>query len=133
MRAFTAIELSRMQAAQESSMQDECRIGEYRSTADGYGNPSAEYVYGERVACGLELISPDEQQGTGEVPVIDARLRLAYDTSLDPRDRIEVISRYGTELDDALVFEIVGPPKRGPSGLVLDLRLVDDAATETGN
>jgi hypothetical protein len=131
MRAFTSEELTRMRATQDGAMQDVCRVGGYVADSDdAYGLPSSEYVYGDEVVCGLELVSPDEAQDAGEVPMIDARLRLPIGTEIDERDRIRVEQRYGEALDDAQVFEIEGPVQRGPSGLVLALRLVDDGSGE---
>ena len=124
MRAFTTTELARMQATQEAAMQDTCRIGAYRSTEDAYNNPAREYVYGEALDCGVEHVKADEVQDTGAVPEIDARIRLPIATTIDARDRVMVTHRYGVELADAPVYEIEGPVKRGPSGLVLECKEV---------
>lgn len=126
MHAFAATELARMRSAQQSSMQDVCQIGRYQSTADAYNNPDVEYVYGGQQACGFEHLQPKEVQGTAQVPIIDARLRLPVGVDVDPRDRIRIEERYGEVLASPEVYEIEGPVRRGPSGLVLDLRLVDD-------
>jgi len=107
-------------------MQDTCNILVYGSMTDAYGNPKAVYTAGGDVVCGLELVSPDETQDTGDVPLIDAKLRLPIDTDIDERDRIRITHRYDVDLDTLLVFEIDGPVKRGPSGLVVALRVVDD-------
>jgi len=120
-----------MQSTQDGAMQDVCRIGAYQESTDGYGNPDTSspedlWTYGEEQICGLEHVRPRETQGSGDVPVIDARLRLPVDTSIDERDRIRIEQRYGEARDTAQVFEIEGPVRRGPSGLVLGLRLVDD-------
>jgi hypothetical protein len=129
MRVFTATELGRMRDTQDSAMQDTCWILRYRSITDSYGNPKATYPTRDESVCGLELVDPAEEQDTGDVPVIDARLRLPIETVLDTRDQILITHRYGEELAEAdqLTFEMEGPAERGPSGLVLKLRLVDDA------
>lgn len=126
MRPFTSDELDRMQSTQEGAMQGTCNILVYSSMTDDYGNPKAVYTAGGDVECGLEHVQPKEAQDTGEVPMIDARLRLPIDTEIDERDRIQVTHRFGEELDSPQVFEIAGPVKRGPSGLVLLLKVVDD-------
>ena len=128
MRHFTATELTRMRSTQDGAMQDTCRIGAYTSVDDAYNLPSVIYVYGDEVVCGLDLISPTEQQASGEVPIIDAKLRLPIGTTIDERDRIRIEQRYNEALTTPQVFEIEGPVDRGPSGLVLDLRLVDDGS-----
>lgn len=122
MRAFTTTELTRMQATQESAMQDTCRIGVYREVEDAYNNPTPTYPYGAALACGVEHVRVDEVQGTGAVPEIDARIRLPIDTTIDERDRVMVTHRYGVEIADPAVYEIEGPVKRGPSGLVLECK-----------
>jgi hypothetical protein len=136
MRSFGSAELSRLQSTQESAMQDRAVRLMYQETADDYGNPSPHYqtMGGEEfpldfpaayadLICGLEHLNPEEMQNTGEVPRITARLRLPIDTVIDERDRIQMTHRYGVPLDTEQVFEIVGPVRRGPSGLVLDLAL----------
>lgn len=107
-------------------MQDTCRILAYSASSDGYGNPDPSYTPGAATPCGVEHVDPREVAGTGEVPLIDARIRLPLETALDERDRIQVTHRYGEELTSAQVFEIAGPVKRGPSGLVVEARLADD-------
>ena len=126
MHDFTTTELDRMQSTQESAMMCTCTVGAYSSTPDSYGNPSPSYAYGTAIACGVQHIGPKEEQASGEVPVINAKLRLPIDTVLDERDRIKVTHRFGAAPSTAQVFEIEGPPRRGPSGLVVDVRVVDD-------
>jgi hypothetical protein len=128
MRHFTATELTRMRSTQDGAMQDTCRIGAYTADDDAYNLPDVTYVYGDEVICGLELMRPAEEQASGEVPVIDAILRLPIDTEIDERDRVRMEQRYNEALTVPQVFEIEGPVKRGPSGLRLDLRLVDDGS-----
>lgn len=130
MRAFTDPELARLRATQEAAMQDRCVVQAYSSEPDEYGNPTVTYTAGDEIACGVEQVSPREVKGTGEVPVIQAKLRLPIGTVIDPRDRIQVMTRYGEALTTPQEFEIAGPVQQGPSGLVLNLRIVDDG-TET--
>ena len=127
---FTTTQLTRMQSLYTSSLQDVCRIGSYYETEDSYGLPTASYYYGERQYCGIELVSPKEEQNSGEVPVIDAVLRLPIDTDIDEHDRIRLIERYNATMDDDIVFEIEGPIRRGPSGIRLALRKVDDGTED---
>lgn len=130
-RAFSSAELAAMRATQDSAMQDTCRIGVYREVSDAYGNPDTSspaslWVYGAALACGLEMVRPRETQESGDVPLVDAKLRLPVATSIDERDRIRIERRYGEALDPEKVYEVVGPPRRGPSGLVVSLRLLAD-------
>ena len=133
MRAFTTGELDRLQDTQEGAMQDVCQILVYSSTADDYNNPVPAHAVGvdqadQEVACGVQHVAPTEEMASGEVPVISVVIRLALDTTLDERDRIKVTHRFGVLLDTAQVFEIEGPVKRGPSGLVVNGRQVTDGS-----
>ena len=128
-RHFTPTQLERMQGTQDSAMQDVCYVLAYSATDDDYGNPEATYTAGASLNCGVEQVRPAEVQASGLVPRIDVVLRLPIDTALDPRDRIRVAGRYaeGSTWDEpvtAVDYEIVGPPKRGPSGLVVECRQV---------
>lgn len=103
-------------------MQDTCIVQVYSvGSTDDYGNPVAAYADGSAVACGLRLLRPDEVQASGEVATIEAELRLPLATAVKPLDRIKLTHRYGEVLSAAEVFEVVGPVKRGPSGLVVRL------------
>lgn len=124
MRAFTLGELDRMQSTQVGAMQDTCVIRSYSASQDSWGNPSVSYTGGAALACGFQHISPDEVQESGDVPRVDGRVRLPLGTELDERDRVRITHRYGVELSSPETYEVVGPARRGPSGLYVDLRLV---------
>lgn len=126
MRVLTATELSRLQTTQQGSLPDTVVVQAYSSVADSYGNPAPAYTDQAAIAGGLRLLTPREVQRSGEVPVIDAELRLPIDAALDARDRIKVTHRYGTVLATPWVFEIIAPVRRGSSGLVVNLRWVTD-------
>jgi len=132
---LTADELALMQSCQVAYMHDTCQILTYTVGSDDYGLNNPTYIAGTAVECGLELISgrQREQLGAAFVPVIDAHLRLSLTMVglIDPKDRIRVTHRYSVALTTPQTFEIVGQPKRGPSGLVLDLKIVTDG-TEVG-
>jgi len=115
-----------MQTEQATSSNDTCKVLAYSSSTDAYGNPSPTYTAGSAIACGVKYIKPGEVQGTGEVPVIHARVRLPLDTTITEEDRVQVTKRYGTAIT-AQTFDVVGPVERGPSALVVNLRLADDA------
>lgn len=126
MRHFTETELERMQSTQDSAMQDICVVLAYSEERDGYNNPSPDYVARpSSTVCGLEYRRPREVQDSGRVPVIEIWLRMPLETVLDSRDRIRVTHRYGVELAPQPVFSVDGPVKRGPSGILVKLLLVD--------
>lgn len=126
MSVFAPAELDLMRGAQEAAMPDTCQIGHYRAFEDDYNAPRAEYQWGGYLSCGVEELDPDEVQDEGEVVVIDAVVRLPIDTDIESRDRVRVTYRHGEMLDVARTFEVVGPPQRGLSGLVVNCRVVND-------
>jgi hypothetical protein len=116
-------------------MQDACHIMEYVTDSDdldAYGLPIKDHRARVSSVCGVSLVSAREIQASGEVPVIDANLRLPIATDVKETDRIRITHRYGTELDTPQDFTIEGPVLRGPSGIRLKLRKVDDG-TDTSS
>lgn len=131
MRPFTATELARMQSTQESAMQDRCELLDYQAVGqDEFGNPRMSYVVMDTVACGFW---PNRQvevmQGT-QVSLTDAQLRLSLDdeSTVDNLSRVRIVYRFDVELDEPVTYEVIGLESRGPSGLVLNLRLVTDGS-----
>lgn len=132
MRAFSVDELSRMQDTQESAMMDTCQITRrVEAGFDPYGYPIDSYddvVY--TGVCGFDPSSDREVMEGTQVSVVDAvvRLPLATIDDFDNLDRVKITYRFGVDLSEPEVFEIIGSPERGPSGLVLDLRIVTDGS-----
>lgn len=128
MRIFTDTELARFQAAQEIAMQDTCYL--LRRTTHGPDEWGQEKFTWERttpaapLACGVDPGGPREAHGSGEVGLLDVALRLPLATDVAVTDRVELLTRYAVALDPSALYEIVGPVERGPSGLVLKLRVL---------
>ncbi len=132
MRHFSARELGRLQATQNGAMQDLCRIGTFQGDhTDAYGLPDGTaaadlWVYGDAVICGFQHLSPHEEQQLGQVPVVNGKIRLPLGTTISNVDRIRIEKRYGVVLGTPEIYEIEGPVVRGPSGLQVNVRVVDD-------
>ena len=126
MEAFAEAELAGMQSAQEAAMMDTCVLQVWSSgSADAYGQRVETWTDGAALACGFNPKGGREVPGPEASPIItDASVRLPIDTSVDRKDRVKVTHRFGVALGAAQVFEVVGEPRRGPSGLQLDLRKV---------
>lgn len=128
MMALSADELAAMQETQEAHMMDACYLLRYVAGAlDDYGKPTV--VPGNdlvEIPCGYSSKSR-EVMDDAQVVLTDAVVRLPIDTVIDARDRIQVIRRHGEAIAPQ-TFEIIGEPQRGPSGLVLNLRLVTDGS-----
>ncbi len=126
---FTTAELTGLQTAQDVHMMDTCTIDVYTDAgADAFGNPNPSWVAGVAMACGFRSDVIDEELDTSNVPIIDAKVRLPIGTTINPQNRITITKRHGVTLSPSRRFEIVGEPKRGPSGLVLDLKAVTDGS-----
>lgn len=126
MNHFTPTELQRMQDAQDGAMQDQCVIlGYVTGERSPYNTPNEEWVEAGSSVCGVKEGSRSEVMDGTEVVLADAELRLPIDTSIDRRDRIQVTHRYGVAVEP-VTYEIIGKPRRGPSGLQLMLREVTD-------
>lgn len=123
---FTAAELTALETDQEAHMMDTCIIGSYHAVPDGYGVPTATYRAGNPVICGFSENARREVQSRGEVVMVDAVLRLPVGTVIDSRDRITITHRFGSELAFKPVYNIVGAPRLGASGLLLNLALVTE-------
>lgn len=123
---FTTAELTALETDQEAHMMDICTIGAYHAVPDGYGIPTATYQAGAAVICGLNENVRQEVQSRGEVVTIDAVLRLPVGTAIDSRDRITITHRFGSELTVKPVYNIIGSPRTGASGLLLNLALVTE-------
>lgn len=122
MRAFTSAELSTLQTAQTGVMMDTCVVQVYAtSSQDAYGAPVATYTDGAAITCGVEMTGGKESWRANMIAThIDATIRLPIATSIKSTDRIKVTHRFGAAIT-ALVFEVVGAVRRGPSGLQVDV------------
>ena len=128
MDSFSTAELGAMQTSAAESMMNTCKVGVWSTTGqDAAGQPVEVWTYGSAITCGLNPKGGREvNSGAGAVagaePILtDATVRLPIATSVDRRDRIKVTHRFGAAITEQ-VFEIVQEPRRGPSGLQLDLR-----------
>jgi hypothetical protein len=120
-------ELIALQATQEAAMPDECMLLRRVETGtDAYGMPEVEWVASPPYPCGLADRASREVLAGTQVPLYDARLRLplALDGAIDEADRVRITKRFGQALASPAEYEFIGLPRRGPSGLVADLRKV---------
>lgn len=116
-----------MARTQEAAMMDSCLIFAHSSgTTNVYGKKVDTYAAGVPSICGYNATASGEVlQGT-EVLTIDAEIRLPVDTVIDDRDRIQLTKRFGRTITPIL-FDVVGLPELGPSGIVAKVRRVNYA------
>jgi head-tail adaptor len=127
MDAFAAAELRGMQATQVESLMDTCLLQVWSGDeADDYGQRVETWTDSEPLACGFNPKGGREVSGPDKEPIVtDASVRLPIDTTVHRNDRISITHRFGAALAEAQVFEVAAEPRRGPSGLQLDLRRVE--------
>lgn len=125
MRFLTDTELTRMQDTQEGAMMDTCSILTYVTT-NVSGEPQSSWTEsGNRVPIGLNVKKSREiHRADLSIVRTDAQGRLPIDTAVNPTDRIKMITRFGQPVE-SLIYGIEGEVLRGPSGLLLDLVIIE--------
>jgi len=125
---LSAEDLTNMRAVQEGKMMDTCVIQAFVQTADSY-NELVETWPADSAAltCGLDMRPGSERHGVDKTVLsYDATVRIPLATTPDPRDRLKVTKRHGETLGTPLVYNIVGPVQRGPSGNRLLLKRIEN-------
>lgn len=118
-------QLAHMRERQELSLMDVCHKLTYSRTISSYREPVITYTEDDTdIPCGLE-----QKQGTeigadkNAVITYDAILRLSLKVTVDEKDRIRIVKRYGERITP-IDYEIASPQQRGPSGIRLFLKKV---------
>ena len=123
---LNSTDLLNMRAVNEMTMHDTCVRQVYSATSNSMNEDVVTYTDQAAIACGLDMRPGSERHSQSYTSLeFDATIRLPVTTTIDPRDRLKITKRYGETLATALVFEIVGPVQRGPSGIRLALKRVE--------
>lgn len=124
---FSSDDLTEMRATQVAHMMDTCNLQACVQTRDSTNELVETWpVDGADLVCGLDMRPGSERHGADmTVLMYDATLRLPITAALDAKDRVKVTKRFDEALGTALVYEIVGPIQRGPSGVRLLLKRVE--------
>lgn len=132
--AFDATELAEMQWAQNAHMMDVCVIYAHgEGSQDAYGNPIVTWSAGSALACGVKFSNERDAVDETRWPMWDAQMRLPIATSVDSRDLVVLTLRHNAADVTDEVYRPIGNPRRGPSGLVLDLERVTDDVRVAGD
>ena len=127
MTLIGANDLAAMRGVYGDSLHDTCTIGTHSQTTAN-GRTRDVWTDGAATTCGYKPepgSERTEQWGTSMVVLrYDATLRLPLGTTITYEDRVTITHRYGTALGTAITLEVVGRPRQGPLGLVVDLREV---------
>lgn len=126
--ALTNRDLARMQATQEGHMLDMGNVLTFVTDGkDEFNVPNGVWVTGPSVKCGFQFANETrEVQAEGDVAQVDAELRLPLGTKINQLDCFRLTHRFGKPSDVICHFEVVGIPREGPSGLLVDLAMVTD-------
>ena len=125
---FTAAELTGMRDVQESFMADACQIGTVTNSQNDMGEivpgtPS----YAAETVCGLQMTgglqSAERRTSDGTIVSADATLRLPHDAVITDTSVVKITKRFG-EAITPMVYEVMGVPAVGPSGIVCYLLAV---------
>jgi len=123
---FQAKRLERFREVQEAYMMDEVIRLVWSSAKDSLNADVPTWTDEVMLICGVDMTGGSEQRDGGRiVERWDAQFRLPLGTTLDLRDRFRIKSRFGQNILNGTVYEIISPPEEGPSGIVLNLRKVD--------
>jgi hypothetical protein len=124
---FPAEDLLNMRETQTEHMMDTCVLQTVVETADTFGELVQTWpADGDEVVCGLDMRRGSERHGVDNVILeYDATLRLPITSTPDVMDRVKVTKRFDEALGTALVYDIVGPIQRGPSGIRLLLKRIE--------
>jgi hypothetical protein len=127
MTTFSAVDLTNMRATQDAHMMGTCKFQAVVETVDAMRELVQTWpADGAEVVCGLDMRSGIERHLTDKTLLeYDATIRLPIASAPDAKDRIKVTKRFGEALGAALIYEIVGPIQRGPSGIRLLLKRVE--------
>ena len=124
---LSAADLAFMRTVQIDHMPDTGNVQSVSATQDAFGQMVETWPTNSAdIACGLDMRPGSERHGKDKTVIeYDATVRLAITTSVDLRDKFRVTKRFGETLSTALVFEIISPVQRGPSGIRLLLRRIE--------
>lgn len=127
MNQLSTTELSRMRVAAETSMFDRCVIGRWLPDGvDELNRPKYNWQdENEFTECGFKVVRNKEAMDGAEIVMVDAELRLPFDTVLDRRDRIRLTHRLGEFLlaERQPTYKIVGDPMHGHGAIKVSLVL----------
>ena len=124
---FVTADLTNMRTAQDNHMMDTCVFQAAVQTGDTFNEEVETWPADSAdVVCGLDMRPGSERHGVDNIVLnYDAIIRLPIASAPDAKDRIKVTKRHGEALGAALVYHIVGPVQRGPSGVRLLLKIIE--------
>jgi hypothetical protein len=123
MNALTTAEMTRIKAAQAETFRDTCQIGTLTVT-HGSVYETESYSYATAIACGFKAGGGKETADGSQTAINSASVRLPFGTTVTSKDRIKLVSRFGTALAAAVEYKILGAPETGPTAITLQLQAI---------
>ena len=121
---FSTTELNGMRDTQTAHMMDTCVI--YRplvTEKNSRGEPVKTWAEGVTSICGLQMEPLSREFGDGIIESnIDAILRLPLGTEIEPGDEIEIVKRFGEDIEPRR-YEVDSFTNDGPSGCRVNLKV----------
>jgi hypothetical protein len=127
MSLLNAADLAYVKATQELSLHDGCTFYTHAGSSSGSsGVPLDTWASAGSSICGFNPTASREiiNANTMVTTQTNGELRLPIATSFSTSDRVAIHLRYGTTPDGGsanLMFGIAGEPRRGASGVLVDL------------
>ena len=124
---FSAHDLENMRTTQEAHMMDTYVFQACVQTRSTTGALVETWPADSAASdCGLDMRPGSERDGVEMVVLTyDATLRLPITSPPNAKDRIKITKRFDENLAVPLVYNIVGPIQRGPSGIRLLLKRIE--------
>ena len=124
-----SLDLPWMQETYASSFEARGKLARPERVQDGAGEPIAaaiDWPALDSYPCGFESKGGEyRDRRDGTLVATDGRVRFAAGTDVQADDRFLLVTRYGSDLEEALEFEVVSTPAVGPAGVLADVRKVE--------
>lgn len=119
-------QLSHFRERQLSSLMDTCHKLTYSRSTNDYNESIDTYTEDNTDRpCGLDQGAGNETRRTQDTLLeYDAVIRLPLSENWNEKDRIKVTKRFGETLSTPIIYDIVSPIQRGPSGIRMLLRKI---------
>lgn len=131
MNKFSDTELERMRSTQTGAMQDLGFIQDYAPvTVSGEEQPawterSDSTPLGVNLLVNVSARQRQEMHGSDlDTVLVDGQIRLPLGISIDVKDRIRIVKRYGQPISE-MVVAIAGELLEGPSGIMIDFVIIE--------
>ena len=122
---FTPSHIALLESVQEAHMPHTAAILNRTAVANQYGEQETTYTSVWVGPCGENRTPGKEITVNRESVQIDAVLRLpkVSEAYISQGDRISITHRFGVALPTAVVYEAVGLPSHGPSGIQINAKI----------